>query len=100
MRHLYHATPFENISSIASSGIKKSIEGYVYTTEKPEQAAYFLALRGIKHILVLEIKVYKKDENKIIETTDHNYNYFKFKCYGYKGDIDTSMITKYIDYLL
>lgn len=100
MRYLYHATNFDNLGSILLNGIKHSIEGYVYLTEKPEQAASFLAIRGIQRILVVQVKIYKKDENKIIETFDHNYNFFKFKCFGYTGDIGADKLSAYFDYQL
>lgn len=48
LKSYYHATPFENLNSIFTKGILKGIDGVVYLTEKPDEAARFLAIRGYK----------------------------------------------------
>lgn len=53
MRYLYHATEFKNVKSILANGIKPSVDGVVYMTENPIDCAKFLAIRGIRDIIVL-----------------------------------------------
>ena len=96
MKKYYHATSYDNLSSIMSNGLKTSMEGIVYMTENPTDAVKFVALRSIPKILVVEIKTLKKHEYDIIETTDHNYSFFGCESYGYVGHIDSSMITNYL----
>lgn len=100
MRYLYHATYYSNLGSILLNGLKKSMDGYVYLTEQPNQAASFLAIRGVRKILIAKVKIYKKDECNIVETFDHSEKFFKFRCYGYKGDIDVTKIVSYSEYNL
>lgn len=96
MKRYYHATPFENFESIARKGIRKSkLEGLVYLTEKPEEAARFLAIRFCREILVCEVEV---DENLVEETFDHSEAFFKCKAYGYKGNIKPKMIKDFFKY--
>ena len=92
----YHATPFENLNSIVENGIKRSkYDGLVYITEKPEEAARFIAIRLCKEILVCEVQV---EEDLVEETFDHNERFFKCRAYGYRGDIEPDAITNYIKY--
>lgn len=100
MQYLYHATPYNNLINILNEGIKPSLEGYSYLTEKPEQAVMFLAIRGIKEILVVKIKILKEDEQNIIETFDHSASFFKCRCFGHIGVIKTSRIKEYYKYEL
>lgn len=98
MKKYYHATSYDNLTSILCDGLRTSMEGIVYMTETPIDAVKFVALRMIPKILVVEIKTLKKHEENIIETTDHNYDFFKCKSYGYVGNIDSNMITNYLLY--
>lgn len=92
----YHATPFENLVSILEKGILKSkLDGVVYLTEKPEEAARFLAIRFCREILVLEVEV---EEDMVEEMHDHCEAFFKCKAYGYHGDIDPDQITNFLKY--
>lgn len=86
---LYHATSYDNLDSIIDNGIRKSAEGIVYLADSFENAAKFLWVRMIPDIIVFKVEV---DEDKVEEQFDHNYNFFKCRAYGYKGDIGTSMI--------
>lgn len=96
MKRYYHATPFENFESIARQGIFKSkYDGVVYLTEKPEEAARFLAIRLCREILVCEVEV---EEYLVEEMFDHNQEFFKCRAYGYKGDIEPDAITDYLRY--
>lgn len=98
MKKYYHATDYNNLGSILANGLKPSIEGIVFMTEKPIDAVKFVALRGIPKILVVEIKTLKEHEKDIIETSDHSHSFFDCKSYGFMGGIDTSMLTDYIVY--
>lgn len=89
---MYHGTSMNNLASIATKGIKPSIEGIVYLTKKPEDAIKFPYIRGIKNILILKVKV---DDSKVIETFDHNSNFFKCRCFGYEGIISPKQIIEF-----
>lgn len=80
----YHATPFENLSSIAADGIKASYEGIVYLTKERDDALKFVAIRGCKDILTVEVLI---DSEKVHETFDHSLQFFNAKAFGYKGNI-------------
>lgn len=95
MRIMWHATDYNNLVSIMDEGIKAGPDGVVYLCETETDAAKFLAVRGCKHILTLEIKIYKKDENKIRETFDHSQRFFNCRAYGYVGDIPGKNIKNY-----
>ena len=99
MKTYYHATDYNNLISILSNGIKANqYDGLVYLCEKPEDAAKFLVVRGIKHIAVFKVKVYKYDEDKVIETFDHNPMFFKCRAFGYQGDISSDLIKPVMEY--
>ena len=92
----YHATPFENLDSIIEKGILKSrYDGMVYLTEKPEEAARFLAIRLCREILVCEVEV---DESLVEETFDHNGAFFRCRAYGYHGDVEPDKIIGFYKY--
>lgn len=80
----YHATEEKNFDSILEKGILKGIDGVVYVCEKPEEAARFLAIRGIKTIFVFEVHI---EESFISESFDHNERFFRCKAYMYSKDI-------------
>lgn len=89
----YHATPYENLSSIIVDGIKASFEGIVYLTKERDDALKFVAVRGYKDILTVEVLI---DSEKVEETFDHNLMFFKCKAFGYKGDIKPCEIKKFL----
>lgn len=89
----YHATPYENLSSIIVDGIKASYEGIVYLTKERDDALKFVAVRGYKDILTVEVLI---DSEKVEETFDHNLMFFKCKAFGYKGDIKPCEIKKFL----
>lgn len=96
MKTFYHATSMENLNGILESGIEaRNIEKLVYLAETPQDALKFVALRFYSEILVVEVKIPKKYEHKIIETFDHSYSFFKCRAFGYQGNIPLSMINKY-----
>ena len=89
----YHATPFENLESILEKGIRRGCDGVVYLTEKPEEAARFVAIRGHMKILVLGVEL---EEDMVSESFDHNYLFFKCNAYTYPEDIPANEITELI----
>lgn len=91
----YHATPFENLEAIMAQGIRKSRDGVVYLTEKPEEATRFVVIRGYVDILVCEVQI---EEDMVEETFDHSEAFFKCRAYGYSEDIIPDEITSYIKY--
>lgn len=93
----YHATPFENLESIMDQGLHRGCDGVVYLTEKPEDAAKFVAIRGCRKILVLGIEF---EEHMVNESFDHSQMFFKCKAYAYEDDIPADEITEFIRYEL
>ena len=93
----YHATPFENLESIMDQGIHKGCDGVVYLTEKPEDAAKFIAIRGCKKILVCRVDL---EQGLVKESFDHSYLFFRCNAYMYPDDIQTYEIVEYLKYEL
>ena len=91
----YHATPFENLESIMDQGIRRGCDGVVYLTERPEEAARFVAIRGYMKILVVGAEI---EENEVEESFDHSETFFGCKAYMYKGDIPADEITEFLKY--
>lgn len=91
----YHATPFTNLDSILEYGIRRSMEGIVYLTTKPEDAVKFIAIRGYKDILVCQVSV---DEELVEESFDHNERFFKCRAYAYSQDILPIEIEEFLRY--
>ena len=92
---MYHATKSSNLVSILEKGILASPEGIVYLTEKPEDAAKFLAIRMETSIISIGVKV---DPAKVEEQFDHNEKFFGCRAFGYKGNIKKEDITDFIEY--
>lgn len=88
----YHATAYENLNSILEKGILKGYDGVVYLTEKPHEAARFLALRGHKKIIAFGVKL---EEDLVSESFDHSEAFFKCKAYMYPKDISCYDICEY-----
>ena len=95
MRYMWHATPYENLVGILDDGIKAGNPRLVYLCENGIDAAKFIVVRGVKKILLLKVKIYKSDENKIVETFDHSESYFKCRAFGYRGNIPVAKIKEY-----
>ena len=91
----YHATPFENLESIMDQGLHKGCDGAVYLTEKPEEAARFVAIRGCRKILVLGIEF---EDGVVQESFDHSQFFFKCRAYSYSNDIPADEITEFLTY--
>ena len=92
VKKYYHATNFANFSGImAEDVIKAGIDGGVYLCDTAKDACKFLAIRGEKGVYVFEVEVY---ETKVVESFDHNENYFGCKAYLYLGDIPFSKVTQ------
>ena len=99
MKILYHATDYNNLYNILENGLKaNSVDGLVYLAETSEDALKFICLRGYEKIVTFRVKIYKKDENKLIETFDHSYNFFKCRSFGYMGDIPPENVEPYMQY--
>lgn len=99
MKIMYHATDMKNLASILEKGLlPNNMDGMVYMTETPEDALKFVAFRNYKEILMIKIKIYKKDENKVTETFDHSFQFFKCRAFGYNGTIPVSNLDPYMKY--
>lgn len=75
---LWHATSYDNLSAILEQGILCGCEGLVYACVLPEEAARFVAIRGVKKILLIEFKV---DDKDVHESFDHSFTFFQCKSF-------------------
>lgn len=91
----YHATSMANLASISTEGIKPSFEGIVYLTTTPEDSLKFMLVHLVLDVVVCEVDLPK---NKVEETFDHSEAFFKCRCFGHRGTIPPSKITKYTQY--
>ena len=87
LKSYYHATPFENLNSIFEKGILKGCDGVVYLTKEPDAAAKFVAIRGYKKILVIEVEL---EDDMVEESFDHSFLFFKCRAYDYPHDISVN----------
>lgn len=94
-RTYYHATPFENLDSITDQGLHRGCDGVVYLTERPEEAARFVIIRGCRKILVLGVVL---EENLVSKSFDHNEKFFGCRAYSYPYDISAREITEFLKY--
>lgn len=93
IKTFYHATSKANLGSIMNDGIKKGkIEKVVYLSDSSQNAAKFLAIRGMKEIIVFPIDASKLDKKELEESFDHSYDFFKCRAYLYYGDIPEEAI--------
>lgn len=93
----YHATSIYNLGGILDKGIKVGTDRVVYLCKTPRDALKFMYIRGIKNILVCEVKV---NDRYIEESFDHNEGIFKCKAYTYSKDIKADEIVNYTKYEL
>ena len=78
----YHATTEDKAISIVNDGeIKVGIDKVTYLCTTPGDAVKFVAIRGNKQAIVLEIEV--PDESLIQESFDHNRNFFGCRAFTY-----------------
>lgn len=98
MRYMYHATPYENLGKILENGLIPGPDGLIYLTEKPVDAVKFIAIRGYRDILVVEVKIPKKLENTIEETFDHSERFFQCRSFASTVPIKSDRIKNYYRY--
>lgn len=91
----YHATPYSNLSSICTSGLKLSCDGVVYMCKKPEDCLKFAMMHGVMSVLVCKVDIPKE---WVIETFDHSEAFFKCRCFGSTKPIPVSKIKDYVQY--
>lgn len=86
---LYHATTIMNFDRIVIDDCMKpqGFDKCIFFADNKTSAAMFLAVRGEKEIIVLEVDADKLDQSKIEESFDHNEAFFKCKAYMYKDQI-------------
>lgn len=93
MKKYYHATPMRNLDSILDEGIKVGYDKITYLAETKDEAYRFIVLRCLNEdILVIEVEL---DENKVEETFDHNFNFWKCKAFGYADTITPDKMTNF-----
>ena len=100
MTYMYHATRFENLSSILEKGIQPGTDGLVYMCLEPRDSAKFLAVRGCKDILVIKVKIPKKLNNTIQETFDHSSRFFGCRAFASNIPISTERLADFTRYQL
>lgn len=94
----YHATAYTNLASILSSGINRGIDGCVYFTTQPNDAAKFAYCHGVIDIIVFEIELTTSENNKVFETFDHNKAFFKCRSFAIDKDIHPNRIKNIFRY--
>lgn len=92
MKTYYHATSVSNEMSILTKGLHVGFNGITYMTEDEKDAFKFAAAHGVPLIVIFKIEIPNTYKNRIIETFDHNYDFFKCHCWGYKGYIPVEWI--------
>lgn len=75
---VYHATNFDNLSSIIANGLEPKGEG-IFVAESFEQALAFVALRNYSTVAVFELDL---PENELTESFDHSESMF-CKLFGF-----------------
>lgn len=95
---MYHATLYENLGKILENGLVPGADGLIYLTEKPVDAVKFIAIRGYRDILVVEVKIPKKLENTIEETFDHSERFFQCRSFASTIPIKLDRIKDYYRY--
>lgn len=83
----------KTLNPFLEKGIRRGCDGVVYLTEKPEEAARLVAIRGHMKILVLGVEL---EEDMVSESFDHSCLFFKCNAYTYPEDISTNEITELI----
>ena len=86
---MYHGTTLNVFLKIRAEGIKPSTDGIVYLCKEPKDCAKFMLVRGIQDFVCVKVCV---NEREIEETFDHNYFFFRCRCYGFKGTIPADRI--------
>lgn len=76
-KYLYHATPYENLTSILNNGIEVRNEDGVYFTNGPVGAVAFLYIKGYRDIIVFKIDTDKLNKDLFFEGIDHSKTYFE-----------------------
>lgn len=97
---MYHATPYENLGKILENGLVPGADGLIYLTEKLVDSVKFVAIRGYRDILVVEVKIPKKLENTIEETFDHSERFFQCRSFASKVPIKSDRIKNYYRYII
>lgn len=95
----YHATPKENVFSIIREGIHASFDG-VYLCKAAEDCLMFFLIypdHAGKEIAVIPIDL---DDEKIIESYDHNKEFIPCDAFIYPEDIPATKIPPLQDILL
>lgn len=98
MKYLYHATDIRNLSSILRFGLKRNEYGMIYLADTEIDALKFVALRMIKEIAIIKVNIVELDQEKLIESNDHNYDFFKCKAWEYRNDISKTALKAYSVY--
>lgn len=89
MKKFYHATPYDNLLSILSNGLKTGVDKVVYLAETKEAALKFICIRCFDPILVIEVEL---DEAQVEESFDHSYAFFKEKAFTYPDNIPADQL--------
>lgn len=92
MKTYYYATSVSNEMNILTKGLHAGFKGITYMTEDKMDAIKFADVTCRPYIVILKIEIPDNYKNRIIETFDHNYDFFKCRCWGYKGYIPVEWI--------
>lgn len=92
---LYHATRYENLTSILASGLEpRNMERGTYFTNKPEYAAGFLKLHLADDIVVFAVDTDDLEPERLQEGVDHNPIFFPddMEVWLYLGHIEPELL--------
>lgn len=89
IKKFYHCTTQEKMIDILCEGLKTGCDGVVYLADSPENAAKFIAIRGvpIEDLRVITISRDDLKEELLDYSYDHSESFFKCKGYQYSEKI-------------
>lgn len=94
IKKYYHATSEECAKSIVRDGKIKCNYGEIFLAETIDDALKFLFFRQLDKVVIFEVEL---DENKVVESFDHNAAFFGCRAWMTFEDIPvTSETSAYI----
>ena len=89
---LWHATPFHNLANILTYGLRTGCDHVVYACENATDAAKFVAIRGVKDILLVQFEV---DEQDVDESFDHSQAFFQCRAFAISHSIEPESLVSF-----
>lgn len=89
---LWHATAYDNLGSIIARGLQTGCDHVVYACENATDAAKFVAIRGVKDILLIQFEVNEQD---VDESFDHSQAFFKCRAFSVSHNIEPESLVSF-----